>query len=278
MVANVYILEYFAIGITTIFSLLCVFLMCTHKKSENDMMLENIIDVIENIKQEVHINHNTYLNKIKELQDYYDNNTQRLDTHINGLYDDNKLLEENIYKNIHTFEKDVLALNDILAKPILHFANVEPKIKQIVDTYIYKNSADTGAFQGWIGKSTFEDYSLDITIVKKEFKTFNENELWITNSINPDGVNVLIRMLFSLSFSCVIFPFYDVKWTSFENTMTLTSKMYEWNGSSDISMKFTFNIIPELTAIAYASWLQTFILNSESIFKNIVWEHTLVDI
>ena len=278
MVANTYILEYVTIGIFTTLSLVCGVLMFVTKNQNNNETLQEMLKHIDILQTSVVNNNNIYLNKIKNLQDIIYTITENREI-------DNKFLENKIVRYVEDVEDEIKFVQDnmansfnILTKPILHFGNVEPKIKQIIDGYIDKNSADTGAFQGWIGKSTFENYSLETTIVKKELKTFKENELWITNPINPDGINLIVRMIFSCSFTSVIFPFYDVKWDSSENTMTLTSKMYEWNGSSDITMKFTFEIIPEKTTEAYSSWLRIFILNSESIFKNIVWEHTLIDI
>ena len=164
MVANYYILEYLAIGFFTTCSLICVYLMNSYKNSKNDKILEDMILYIEGINKEIHTNHKMYIDKIKNVENILNEliiktNTHR--RHIDGLYDEIKILDNDLlgtlslkvlsgellqndhYKEINELKERVTNVettaNDsiqILAEPILHFAEIEPRIKDILNSFI----------------------------------------------------------------------------------------------------------------------------------------------
>jgi hypothetical protein len=285
MVTNNYYLEYIVIAITSSGALICGILYSFKKYRNNEYICNNIEEMLKEI-QNIKFNNDIYLSKITGLQIFLDTINVYTRKHLYDLdIDNNKLITyiKHINDEVKFVQTNMNESFKILAKPILHFAEIEPKIKDIInskiksiDEFSEKFNVDNGVYQGWIGNSRFEDYSLEITIVKKELKTFHENLLWIDIPINPESVNWLVKTLFNNSFSPFILPpFHYIKWDSIDNTMTLTSKIYEYNGSTDITMKFTLTNLPEDKSNDVYKNLTD---KSEDIFKNIVWEHTLVDI
>jgi len=165
MVANSYILEMVCSIIFTTCSLICVYLMNSYKNSKNDKILEDMILYIEGINKEIHTNHKMYLDKIKNVENILNEliiktNTHR--RHIDGLYDEIKILDNDLlgtlslkvlsgellqndhYKEINELKERVTNVettaNDsiqILAEPILHFAEIEPRIKDILNSFIH---------------------------------------------------------------------------------------------------------------------------------------------
>ena len=147
MVANSYILEYLAIGFFTTCSLICVYLMNSYKNSKNDKILEDMILYIEGINKEIHTNHKMYLDKIKNVENILNEliiktNTHR--RHIDGLYDEIKILDNSHYKQINDLKERVTNVEttanysiQILAEPILHFAEIEPRLKEILNSFLH---------------------------------------------------------------------------------------------------------------------------------------------
>ena len=169
MVANSYILEYVAIGIFTTCSLICVYLMNSYKKSENDKILNDILLYIERINKEINTNHIMYLDKIKNVENtlhltIINMNNHRI--HIDGLYNEIKfidndhlgtlslkvlsgeLLQNDLYKQINELKERFITVEttaneslQIIAEPILHFAEIEPRLKEILNSFLQSKSA-----------------------------------------------------------------------------------------------------------------------------------------
>jgi len=146
MVANSYILEMVCSIIFTLCSLICVYLMDSYKKSKNDKILEDMLLYIEGINKEIHTNHRMYLDKIKNVENILNETIVKMNTHrrhIDGLYDEIKILDNDIYKQINVLKERFITVentaNDslqILAEPILHFGEIEPRLKDILNSFL----------------------------------------------------------------------------------------------------------------------------------------------
>lgn len=147
MVANSYILEYLAIGIFTSCSFVCVYLMNSYKKSKNDKILEDMLLYIEGINKEIHTNHTIYLDRIKNVENTLNetiNKTNADRRHIDGLYDEIKILDNDLYKQINLLKERFINVEttaneslQIIAEPILHFAEIEPRLKEILNSFLH---------------------------------------------------------------------------------------------------------------------------------------------
>lgn len=147
MVANSYILEYLAIGIFTSCSFVCVYLMNSYKKSKNDKILEDMLLYIEGINKEIHTNHTIYLDRIKNVENTLNetiNKTNSEQRHIDGLYDEIKILDNDLYKQINLLKERFINVEttaneslQIIAEPILHFAEIEPRLKEILNSFLH---------------------------------------------------------------------------------------------------------------------------------------------
>jgi hypothetical protein len=121
--------------------------MNSYKKSKNDKILEDMLLYIEGINKEIHTNHTIYLDRIKNVENTLNetiNKTNSEQRHIDGLYDEIKILDNDLYKQINLLKERFINVEttaneslQIIAEPILHFAEIEPRLKEILNSFLH---------------------------------------------------------------------------------------------------------------------------------------------